>query len=75
MKKKEVLTKYTPRGSYLSVALMAIRREKSARSQKTFVYCPRCNFELCSMDGAYIDEDDKGIVIYVCKNCGAGTHF
>lgn len=72
-KEMKEITKHTPRGNLLQVALWAIERELSMRSQRTFVYCPRCNFEMCSMNNA-IDEKD-GAVYHVCKNCGAGSRW
>lgn len=70
---KEKITKHTPRGSYLQVAFWAIQRERQLRKQRTEVYCPRCNFEMCSMNNA---EDMKnGNVYHICKNCGAGSEL
>lgn len=70
---KEVITKNTPRGNILQVAWWAIERELAMRKQRTFVYCPRCNYELCSMNNATEGEDD--LVFHVCTNCGAGTRW
>jgi transcription elongation factor Elf1 len=67
------ITKHTFRGSLLQVAWWAIKRELRLRKQHTFTYCPRCNFEMCSMNNA-IDEK-SGLVYHVCKNCGAGSRW
>jgi len=67
------ITKHTYRGSLLMVAMRAITRELQMRDQTTFVYCPRCNFEQCSQNNAFERED--GIVVHVCKNCGASSHW
>lgn len=67
------ITKHTFRGSLFRVALRAMTRELEMRQQRTFVYCPRCNFEMCSMNNA-IEKDDE-TVIHVCKNCGASSHW
>lgn len=71
--KKEKITKHTLRGSLLQVAWWAIKRELTMRKQRTMVYCPRCNFEMCSMNNA---EDMKnGHVYHICKNCGVGSEW
>jgi predicted RNA-binding Zn-ribbon protein involved in translation (DUF1610 family) len=66
--KKDIITISTPRGNLFKVALLAIQRELRMRKQNTFVYCPNCNFEMCSMNNA-IDEKD-GLVKHTCLNCG-----
>ncbi len=70
---KEKITKYTPRGNLIKVAWLAIFRELQLRKQRTFVYCPHCNFEMCSMNNATENED--GTTYHVCKNCGAGSRW
>lgn len=70
---KEKVTIYTPRGNLFQVVITAIKRELELRKQRTFVYCPRCNFEMCSMNNA-IEEKD-GMVYHVCNNCGAGSRW
>lgn len=70
---EEKTTKYTPRGNLLKMAILAIKRELYLRKQRTFVYCPRCNFEMCSINNALERED--GTVYHVCKNCGAGSKW
>ena len=67
------ITKHTWRGNLLRVALRAMTRELEMRGQRTFVYCPRCNFEMCSMNNAI--ERDDGTITHTCKNCGAQSRW
>lgn len=67
-------TKHTRRGLFLQVAWWAIKLEWAMRLQRTFVYCPRCNFEMYSMNNAIINKKNN-IVIHVCKNCGVSSHW
>ena len=69
----EKITKYTPRGNLLQVAYWAIQREIAMRKQHTFVYCQRCNFEMCSMNNATDNKD--GTVCHICKNCGIESRW
>lgn len=73
MSMKDPITKHTSRGNLFQVALWAIKRELQMRKQKTFVYCPRCNFEMCSMNNA--SDMSNGFVYHICKNCGAGSEW
>lgn len=70
---KDKITYSTPRGNLLQVAWWAMQRELAIRKQKTFVYCPKCKFEMCSMNNAMGEKD--GTVYHVCKNCGAGSKW
>lgn len=69
----EKVTIHTPRGNIIKIAYWAIKRELKMRKQRNFVYCPRCNFEMSSMNNA-IEEKD-GLVFHVCKNCGVGSKW
>lgn len=69
---KDKITKSTPRGNLFQVAWWAIKRELAVRKQRTFVYCPACNFEMCSMNNA---NDTGDYVYHVCKNCGVGSRW
>ena len=70
---KEKTTKYTLRGNLFQVAFWAIKRELLLRKQRTFVYCPKCNFEMCSMNNSIERKDGK--IIHICKNCGVSSHW
>lgn len=64
----EPMTRDTERGTLLQVAIWAIQRELKARKQKTFVFCPRCSYEMCAMNNAIELKD--GTVQHHCLNCG-----
>lgn len=42
------------------------------KSQKTFVYCPKCNNELISSQSFVSDGE---FVTYKCKGCGLISHW
>lgn len=67
------ITKHTPRGNVFQIALWAIKRELQMRKQITFVYCPCCNFEMCSMNNA--TDMKNGNVYHICLNCGNGSEW
>ena len=47
-------------------------------NQTTFIYCNKCNNEICS-DGSFVsdtlDENGDNHVLYKCKQCGQTADF